>query len=613
MTKTDQPRLFEVVRFTPGEQAIARRPEKLTPSQWAEKYLKVPYGPWPGPFRVHRTPYLAGILDTYPLPWVREIAVCAGDQLGKTLSAYICQVYSQTRTPRSTGLITMPDEETGRRVIKRILRPLLTESPRLAAQVVKIQAQSIDYHNASYTELAWSGSQSTVASIGREFQVGDEPDKYVADKAETGIVEQIRARARPYPDSHKIVWVCTPTTEHGAIWQILLQCSVVMAYQVPCPECGTMQAMTGEQIKYPEDASPAQIEDDNLGWYECPHCQARWTDADRDLAVSRGEWVPGEFDDALNWRPVKPPERPSRVGFWLPAFNSRLVGLSRAARAKAEAEAGLDIDKAKAWANKFCALPWTDVISDRKEETILALRDDRPAGIVPKGVAALLAGVDVHKVHGLYYVIRAFGYGLERESWLVRHGYVDTWSALFRVLFEDEYRDPDGHAYPVAAAFVDSGDQTDLVYSQCLRWRGRLHPCKGAARRLSRPISSSAQEYFPNGKRIPGGLTLHNLDTHFFKDALAHKLQIAASDPGAFHLHSETTEDYARQMCAEVKDAETDRWENPRRRPNHYWDCEVYVMALAEWLGVKHWPDPQTPPTPKPKPKPKPQRREPRW
>jgi hypothetical protein len=92
---------------------------------------------------------------------------------------------------------------------------------------------------------------------------------------------------------------------------------------------------------------------------------------------------------------------------------------------------------------------------------------------------------------------------------------------------------------------------------------------------------------------------LRRVDTTFFKSDLAEKLTIAPGDPGTFWLHSNMVKrkagehdnillDYAREMCAEVFNPETLVWENPKQRPNHFWDCEVMCLVAAWELGLRN-------------------------
>ena len=109
------------------------------------------------------------------------------------------------------------------------------------------------------------------------------------------------------------------------------------------------------------------------------------------------------------------------------------------------------------------------------------------------------------------------------------------------------------------------------------------------------PIAYSSIEFFPDAKgskiKIPGGLFLRRVDTTFFKSDLAEKLTIAPGDPGTFWLHANSKgllTDYAREMCAEVFNPETLAWENPKQKPNHFWDCEVMCLVAAWELGLRN-------------------------
>jgi hypothetical protein len=69
---------------------------------------------------------------------------------------------------------------------------------------------------------------------------------------------------------------------------------------------------------------------------------------------------------------------------------------------------------------------------------------------------------------------------------------------------------------------------------------------------MTQPISWSNIECYPGTKRpIRGGIKLLRYDANYFKNILASKLEIKPEDSGAWHMHSETGEEWARHMCAE--------------------------------------------------------------
>ena len=78
----------------------------------------------------------------------------------------------------------------------------------------------------------------------------------------------------------------------------------------------------------------------------------------------------------------------------MPSWISHFVSLSDAAAAFLR---GLrDKGKLRDFKNNHEAVPWVVYEHERKEDAVLALKDDRPQGLVPSGgvVAALTAGVD---------------------------------------------------------------------------------------------------------------------------------------------------------------------------------------------------------------------------
>jgi len=422
--------------------------------------------------------------------------------------------------------------------------------------------------------------------------VFDEVDKFpdTAGLREAGPIQLGEKRTRTFRGSRKIFKLSTPTIETGNIWMALNDAALVCDYHVCCPFCQAVQLMDFDHIKFPENArDPGEMKSRGLAWYECAHCQARWTDEDRNAAVRAGAWY--ARGTGLGLEAALAAHHPMSIGFHLPSWISYFVSLSEVA---ADFLRGLaDKTALKDFCNNHSAAPWKAYAVTRQEDTILALADDRPRGRVPSGgqVAALVAGIDTQD-NGFWYELRAFGYGLSAESWQVREGFVLTFADLARVLWVDDYRDLDGGAYLTRLAVIDAmGHRTAEVYDFCRQNRGRIVPAKGE-QRMQAPTGFTHLEYYPgHQKPIPGGLRLVRINTTYFKNALSSKLMIAPGDPGAWHYHSELTYEWARMMTAEYID-DAGLWQCPSGRANHGWDCSVYALAAADILGVRHWPAP---------------------
>ncbi len=603
--------------FSSTVRAAFRAPTGMRPSEWAERHFVVTEGSRPGPWKNANAPYLAGIMDAWAEPYVRDVSFMAPPQVGKSKIGEILVGYIADRDPNLTQYI-VPDETAAAELVDERLRPMFEESPRLSRLLTgspkDLTAKRFQL-KAMRLMLVWAGSVSRLASKAAKYQIRDEVDKYPAapSKREAGTEALLDKRQRTFRWDRKLFRCSSPTTESGPIARAVSLASAVFHFHVRCPLCGHMQRMHFTDpdgrpgVRWPEAITdPNRIEDGQAAWYACARCGGHWDDGRRDRAVSGGGWR--EETTGLELFAHLRLHKPRRVAFCLSALHSQFVSLSETAAAFLRARD--DKLALRDFCNGYLAEPWKDYTVEREENRILALRDDRPRGVVPGGerVACLVATADTQD-KDFVFTVRAVGWGLERESWLVREGRVETFSGLARVFWEDLYRDASGREYPVRLALIDSqGTRTAEVYDFCLSNRGRIFPVKGE-RRMSRPFDFTHLEHFPGTKRIiPGGLKLLRLDVTYFKNMLAGKLAILPGDPGAFHLHAETTEDYARQMCAEYFDEEEAAWLCPPKKPNHYWDCEVYALAAAEYLGVRFWNPgtdearpaaPQSPPPPR--------------
>lgn len=584
-------------RYTRGEKKILKKRKQIPVSQWAEKHRVVPSdSSVPGRWKNNTTPYLSGIMDVSFFHSVQEIVICAPPQTGKSDCVNNCIGYAADRKPGNV-LYIYPDELTARENSKDRIGPMFADSARLRSYMTGYEddrsALKISLtHMKVY--MGWANSAARLGNKPLPYVVLDEEDKYpaTAGKKEASPADLAKKRTRTFPHMRKVWRMSTPTIESGPIWKALTEeTEVVFVYWVRCPDCGGRQQMVFGQIKWPggSDADPRDVETKKQAFYKCEKCSSTWSDVERNKAVRLGEWREKETGQAM-WAWMKS-KKPRVVGFHLQSWVSPFVSMSEVAAAFLW---GLkDKTKLKDFQNGHAAEPWKVYEKVREENRILALSDDRPRGAVPMGgkVAALTAGVDTQD-NGFYYEIRAWGYGLEKESWCIREGFCPTWDALAQVLWEDVYLDGDGNHYPVRLVFQDAlGHRTAEVYDFCRRHIGKIFPTFGK-RTMAQPHTWTNIEYYPGSKKpIQGGLKGLNINTQYYKNDLARLLEINAADPGAFHYHSELTFDWAVMMTAEYID-EKGFWACPDGKANHGWDCSVLALAAHEVLGVKHWKKP---------------------
>jgi len=592
-------------RFSLGERKVYRKRRPMPVSQWAEKHRIVHQSSIPGRWHNEVTPYMAGVMDASFFPSVETVAICKTPQTGGSEAIHNCIGYAIDRAPGPV-MYVFPDRLTAKENAQDRIIPMLESSPQLRTYLTGLadDASSLRINLAHMTiYLGWSGSVSRLGNKPVRFLVMDELDKYKNPKNETSSEALAEKRTTTWRRKRKIWKISTPTIESGPIWRALTEeVQVVFDYFVRCPHCGMHLLMDFDHIRWPKDErDPEVVRARRLAWYECGQCGVCWDDNDRDKAVRLGEWR--ARNSGLELAGHLRAHRPAKVGFHIPAWLSYFVSLSEVAAAFLKWKKTGNRDDLKDFMNQYKAEPWRAYEVQRSEDAILALCDDRPRGIVPGAledgtprVAALVAGVDSQKRY-FRYVIRAIGWGEDEESWLVQAGSVPSFEALEQVLCKNTYCDADGNEHRVRLAVQDAmGTRTKEVYQFCVKNRGRVFPYQGK-RTLSAPVQYAPQEFYPGTKsRIPGGLVLWKVDTTFFKNDLAAKLQVEPTDPGAFHLHAGITTEYAQEMVAEYYDDEQLCWQCPKGKDNHFWDCEVMALVAAYELNIRNWKRPRAKP-----------------
>jgi phage terminase large subunit GpA-like protein len=323
-------------------------------------------------------------------------------------------------------------------------------------------------------------------------------------------------------------------------------------------------------------------------------CSGLWNDRQHDQAVRVGSWV--DRETGIELFEILETTRPKKIALHLPAWVSPFVGLSECAAAFLR---GLKSKtKHKDFQNNYAAMPWVDYHVEPAEDAILALRDERPRCQVPGGgvVSCLLGSADTQD-DGFYYEVRAWGWGQELESWQVREGFVPTLDALAKIFFADRYQDADGNKWRVELSLIDvMGHRTAEVYEWCWRYRNYVIPLQGRDRRQKVPITYTKIKTFPGTRRrFIGEMHLVQVKVDYYKDKLVQKLEIAPTDPGAWHFHSETTSAWAERYTAEYFDPSKGSFICRPGIANHAWDLATYQLAVADIVDVSQsiWPEPK--------------------
>jgi phage terminase large subunit GpA-like protein len=595
---------YAINHFTEPERMVFRPRERITVSQWAEKYRMVVRGPAQGKWRNELTPYCTEPMDTIALPWVRKVFLCWAPQTGKTSVGINFMLYAIDVDP-GPMLYVMPDEKVSKRISRRQLIPTIKSTPRTAAllgdRMDDVTALHVNFVNGCDLMMAWATSAAALASESVRYIFFDEPGKYpdfVGEEADPFSLADVRTNSYQY--TSKQIYYSTPKLDGDAFDRLIRsESDEVRRYHARCHICGTLQIMRFEQIHWHGKKDHREVLRGKVARYTCEHCGMDWDDHARNIAVRAGRW-----------KAEKPVERPTSIAFGpLESWYSPFVSLSKVAADFLKSKD--DPKRYQAFVTQHKAQAWKEVVESKAEGDLLKRKNDLPPGIAPSWSVALTAGIDVQK-RGFWFVVRAWDGELNNH--LVQYGYLSTFDEVRALVFDTWFpKDGSSERLQIWRAAMDTGggrgaddddaiSRTEEIY-EFIRKYGRkdgkqvIFAVKGSSRpQIIRVNYPQAIDRMPrSNKPIPGGLELRSLDTAEFKKLLHWRLSrreqktddagnVTAAESQRFYLHAETGVDYTRQFLAEeLRRTRKGRLEWVRiRNDNHLLDCEVYAAACAD-------------------------------
>jgi phage terminase large subunit GpA-like protein len=558
-----------------------RPPEDLKVSEWADKHriLSTEGSAEPGRWSTDRAPYQRGIMDSMNDDEIREVVVMKSAQIGWTELLLNVIGFHIDREP-APMLMLQPTIEMAQTISKDRITPMLRDSPALRNKVGKSKyrdsAETILHKTfgGGHLTLAGANSPASLASRPVRIVLCDEVDRYPPSAGTEGDPISLARKRSTTFWNRKLLMGSTPTVKGQSRIEQAYEASDKRRYYVPCPHCGTYQALEWPNVRWPEG-------EPRKAYYACPECAGVITDRDKPAMLKAGEWRATSDSDGV-------------AGFHLCELYSPWVSFGDTAAAFVEAKK--TPETLQTWVNTSLGETWVERGDAPTHDRVLQLRRDYASGEVPDGALVLTAGVDVQKDRCIY-VVRAWGHYM--ASWLVEFGDVwgdtaepEVWQRLADVL-SGEY----GGKH-VRLALIDSGFRADQVYAFC-----RANPVSIAAKgqeTASAPVKSSRVDVTLRGATIKQGAQLWHVDTGYFKTLVHGRIDWPADQPGAWHLPSDISEDYARQLIAESKitlPSGRAVWKR-HDRENHALDCDVYATAAARIIGM----DRVRPPKPKAEP-----------
>jgi phage terminase large subunit GpA-like protein len=599
------------------EQSL-RPPVPMRVSDWMAQNIVLVDGPAAGQlWSASGAPYLTEILDCLSEDHPANlVTVRKSQQTGASIAALGWTLYCAEREPANM-LYAVPGIDALKDTNSAKLQPLIDAWHRKAGQVMIVPQTSRSGSGSTTYEkvfvrggrlwLANANSVMDLSSKTAKKGVKDELSKWQlipgAQDPEDLYFGRFTAFRRT--GDWKILEISTPETDSGdETGDAAGHCRIDRSFRrsdqrfwhFACPECGQVQHHQPERFR-------VNVSRPHASGYECEGCGHLISEAER-VAMIRP-------DAGAQWIATAP-GGDRHPGFHLDAFISLMMSYGAIAEDELKSR-GSEIAR-KGYVNLVLGRPYAfrGDAPDHKR-----LMDRREAhlkrGHIPPDGLLLTAAADV-QMRGVWYEVIAWT--ADRRSYVVEAGYLggDTESAsapvferLRREVLDAEWPDAFGRTRRVDALAIDSGYRAPVVYAFA-RSVQRAHPITG--RDLVLAIKGQDGWGLPAigtpklvdidlaGRKIKQGVRLWAVGTWPLKSSVYLDLgkvrdgaDVASAPAGYCHFGGWLDEEYFLQLTGEHLADITVRgrpagkkWQ--KLRDNHFLDCRVYNMALAEYLGL---------------------------
>lgn len=563
-------------------------------SAWADKHrrLTAKGASEPGPWRTSRVPFLREIMDclsaTHPC---KEVCFVKSTQVGGTEVGLNWIGYVMDHAP-GPMLAVLPTVEVGQRWSKQRLASMIAASPVLS-RLIAPSASRDGGNTNSMKEFAGDGmliigganSAASLSSMPIKYLLLDEVDRFPIEVEDEGDpVDLAEARTTTFP-RRKIFKISSPTIESLSRINKDWKRSDQRRFHVPCPHCGTHQALQWENLQWP-DGDPAKAA------YRCNECSTLIEEHHKTAMLEAGQWIAAHPGSDM-------------PGFHINALYTPIgLGKTWAEHAKRFLEVKSDPVRLKVFTNTVLGECFEDADEKLDWEEIKSRAEPYKLREVPAGCLILTAGVDVQKDR-FEVIVRGFGENAQR--WTIDWHYIpadptreDEWQKLDDYLAQP-FTNRWGISMKLAAVGVDSGNWTHDVYNYTRARRHKnIYAVKGVhqfgRQLLSRP---TRQDFKRNGGVIKGGAELYTVASTTAKQHLYARLASdgrRAQHDRVEHFSADLEDDFYQQLTAEIFDPNKRLYVKLKDRRNEALDGTNYAEAIAHHPCIRihamrelHW------------------------
>lgn len=271
--------------------AFAPEPD-LTVSAWADEHRKLSSkaSSEPGQWQTSRTPYLREIMDAMSMSHpCTDGAFMKGTQIGGSEALYNAIGYVADQVPCPIMLV-MPTTDTGKRISKQRLQPMIEETPCLTARFAEVKSKSssntvmMKDFPGGVLVITGANSGPGLRSMPVRVLLQDEIDAYPDDVDGEGDPSAVADKRTDTYSRAKRIKCSTPKIKGKSRIDRRYKAGTQARYYVPCPHCSHEQHLLWDQMRWKlmhrreavcvECGGISEIDHDAPETVSCLHCHA---------------------------------------------------------------------------------------------------------------------------------------------------------------------------------------------------------------------------------------------------------------------------------------------------------------------------------------------------
>lgn len=622
--------------------AILEPPERLSVSQWAEKYRYVNNrGSYVGYWKNSTTPYMVEPMDMLNSPVHDGVIMAAPAQCGKTDALIVNWTGFTIHGDPMDMLIVNPTSAMSRDFSKRRVDKLLRDSKECGELLNKDRnADNIGdkhFQNGVMLSLAHpSVSELAGRPIPRvaltdydrmDDDIGGDGSPYdLAAKRTTtfGSYRMCLAESSPSRPIEDPNWIAVKGSHEAPPTKgifALYNRGDRRRWYWACPHCQHRFEGTFDLLKWNEKATN-MIDIAESVYMECPKCYGRIEQSQRHEIQQTGMWVQDGMYFNSRGELVGQPRRTRIASFWLRGVAAAFVSWGQLVTMYLAAEEEFKTTGSEEALQKFfntdLAEPYIPKaitqqrLPEHLKDSAIYIGDK----VVPKGVRCLIANIDVQKnrfvvqVHGIsaglpfditvidrFEIRKSERTDEDGDNYFVRPAtFLEDWDLIEKLVMDKTYPldDDSGRTMGITLTTCDSGGYsrekgeavTSMAYDfyRELRRRGkaaRFHLVKG----IGSPSAPRANITYPDASKkdalsaARGDVPVLMLNSNLLKDTISNRLDGGEVGNGAIIFPDWLPISFYQEICAEIR--KPSGWEKIAHRSNESWDLLYYCLGAC--------------------------------